>query len=143
MTTKASKPRGRPLKYTPETVTAITDALRLGLTRRDACVYGDISEETFSRWMDQHVDFVSAVEKAELHAKKSRVERIEKAGKRGTWQADAWLLERKYANEFGQRLYLKVSPEQDAVFKRHGVSASDIIEAAYLELAQRETVDKP
>lgn len=134
---------GRRSKYTPDVIDAIANALRLGMTRRDACVHGGIDDATFFRWMNNERDFRDIVEKAELHAKMSRVARITKAGANGTWQADAWMLERKYANEFGQRLYLKVSPEQDAVFKRHGVSASDIIEAAYLELAQRETVDKP
>lgn len=128
-------PRG---KYTPEAVQAICDALRLGLTRADACVHGGISDETFARWLRQHVEFMENVKKAELQAKMSRVARITQAGKNGTWQADAWVLERKYPDEFGQKLVIRVLPEQADILKKHGLSPHEAWLQFIQELANAE-----
>lgn len=56
---------GRPSKYTPEVVTTITTALREGDTRRAACIKAGISDETFSNWMQDNLDFLKAVNEAE------------------------------------------------------------------------------
>jgi len=42
---------GRPTKYNEETETRITQALRAGNTRRAACAYAGISQDTFANWL--------------------------------------------------------------------------------------------
>lgn len=140
-TKRTNAPRGRKTKYTEDTLAAIEKALKLGMTRRDSCVYGGIDDSTFCDWMNDRPEFNELVQKAETYAKLSRVERIEKAGKKGTWQADAWMLERKYANEFAQRLVVQITPEDAALLKQLGLSPSEAW-AALMQQA-RESVNKP
>lgn len=140
MTTKATgNPRGRRTKYTTENVDAIMKALRLGMTRRDAGVAGDIDESTFCDWINRRPEFAEAVQKAELYAKQSRVERIMKAGQKGTWQADAWMLERKYADEFAQRMVVRVEPNEAAILKKHGLTPAEAWAQLMQELARADT----
>lgn len=129
---------GRKTKYTPECVKAITDALALGMTRRDACVHGDISEDTFAVWLANRADFAEAVKKAEMVSKMSRLARITKAGKEGTWQADAWVLERKYPDEFGQKLTLRIDPEDMKVLRKHGLTPAEAWAGLMQELARAD-----
>lgn len=140
-TKRTNAPRGRKTKYTEDTLAAIEKALKLGMTRHDAAIHGDIDDSTFCVWLNEKPEFVDLVQKAETYAKLSRVERIEKAGKKGTWQADAWMLERKYANEFAQRLVVQITPEDAALLKQLGLSPSEAW-AALMQQA-RETVNKP
>ena len=123
---------GRPTKYTPDTVKAITDAIRVGCTYRLACQLAGISDETFARWQARYVDFVEAIKKADAECVAIRLSRISQAGKAGTWQADAWVLERRYANEFGNRTRLDVNIRQEAerLAEQVGVSADELLAEA-------------
>jgi hypothetical protein len=52
--------------------------------------------------IEPYAGFVAAVEKAEAAGVEERLSRIRKAAKAGAWQADAWLLERRYAQAYGR-----------------------------------------
>lgn len=127
---------GRKTKYDEATVRAITEALRLGMTRRDACIHGDISEDTFANWLARYSEFSDAVQKAEMQSKMSRLARITKAGTNGTWQADAWVLERKFPQEFAQRLVVQVTPEDAALLKKHGLTPGEAWQALMQQLTE-------
>lgn len=60
-------------------------------------------------------EFRDAVQEAEADAKVGALARIQKAGREGTWQADAWYLERKYPREFGRRIHEVSGPEGGSV----------------------------
>jgi len=96
--------RGAKGKYTPERVKAITDALRLGVTVEDACEYGDISAETFYKWLREKPDFAEAVKKSFASATVALVGRIRREAEEGAWQAAAWLLERRHPERWGRRV---------------------------------------
>jgi transposase-like protein len=100
----APRKRGQKGKYNPERVKAITDALRLGVTVEDACEYADISAETFYKWLREKTDFAEAVKKAFASATLALVGRIRKEADEGTWQAAAWLLERRHPERWGRRV---------------------------------------
>jgi hypothetical protein len=127
---------GRRTKYTPETVKAITDAISLGLSIKDACLRADVSVQTYARWSAQYVDFVDAIQKAESTCKLRKLARIEQAGQKGTWQADAWVLERKFPEEFAQRMTIRVTAEQAALLKQLGTTASEMFDAMLQEAAK-------
>lgn len=93
---------GRPTKYTPERVKAITDAIRVGATFRLACDYAGITEDTFARWRERYADFADAVKEAEGKGAIGWLAKIEAAANEGTWQAAAWKLERRYPSEYGR-----------------------------------------
>lgn len=96
-------PGGRPTKYTPETTTAILDAIRVGTPLTHACRYGGVSFETFNEWRKQYSEFSEQVKEAESEAVKGWLEHIETAARNGSWQAAAWKLERRYPQDFGRR----------------------------------------
>lgn len=87
----------------------IEDAIRLcraGLTDKDIAAYLGVAPETYSRWINhpktenQH-QLCQAMKKGEVERKATLVERIMEASD-DSWQAAAWLLERKYPQEFAK-----------------------------------------
>ncbi len=127
---------GRRTKYTPDTVDAICEAIRNGSTQHDAAVMAGVGKTVFYEWYSLKPEFAEAVEKAHADFKQKNVTAIRAAGIRadktghlsGSWQANAWLLERKYPEEFGQRMTLKLDPEQYEVLKRHGLTPRQAME---------------
>ena len=85
------------MKYRQELVTEICGYISGGSTNEDACALAGISEQTFYRWINEKSDFSELVKKALLAFKQTHVAAI--AGSKH-WQARAWLLERKFPNEF-------------------------------------------
>lgn len=99
---------GRRTKYTEETVTALTTALAAGATIQDACVHAGISDETYANWCAGKLEFLEAVKKAQAQARIGAIARIQKAGRGGTWQADAWYLERTDSANYGRKDTIKI-----------------------------------
>lgn len=129
---------GRKTKLTPETVKAVTDAIREGSTQDDAARLAGIARTTFYEWMNAKPEFADAVQKAHADFKRAQVKAIRAAGIRakkdahgevigteGSWQANAWLLERKYPEDFGQRMTYKLDPDQLAILARHGLTPKE------------------
>jgi len=136
----------RPTKATPETIKAICDEIRSGSSQDDAARLSDVNIGTFYRWMNTNREFSDAVQKAHADFKHANVLAIRAAGIRkdksgdlkGQWQANAWLLERKYSDEFGQKLTIKVTPEQASILKRYNKSASEVLEDFVQSLVKAE-----
>lgn len=120
--------KGPPSKLTDAVCTAIIEAMRTGCYKARAIEATGIGETTFYRWMEHGEADVEAgrktlagrlwegVQKAEAEAEVDLVARIRSAAedwednegrvRKGSWQAAAWLLERKYPARFGRRLEL-------------------------------------
>lgn len=124
----------RPTKYTPDVVKLITDAIRLGMTYRLACQYAGITEETFGNWQKRYLDFFDAVKKADADCVALRLARISAAGKAGTWQADAWTLERRYANEYGNKIRhdVNILREAERIAADNGLDVREVLAEAEL-----------
>lgn len=97
--------RGRRTKYTPDVVDRIEQALQLGASYRLACLYGGISEDTFGRWRDKKPEFAEIVARAEGIGAVQLLEAIDAAASAGNWRAAAWILERRYPEEYGRRVH--------------------------------------
>lgn len=106
--------RGRPPKYTPETVAKIIQAVEQGAPYRHACAYGGISEDTFAVWRNRYPDFSDAIKAAESRAVVGRLVRI-RVAESEHWQAAAWWLERKFPNEFGRTVQEHTGPNGSAL----------------------------
>lgn len=113
-TSRATKKPQRARKDTPETREKILNAIREGAPFRHACMFAGISEDTFMRWREIDPDFADQVKLAEgqftmVHLHNIRQHGLPIRNSRGdiiapgSWQASAWLLERKYPQEFGRR----------------------------------------
>ncbi len=97
------------MKYGPEKTEEICERLRNGSNRTDACLLSDISYQTFSRWMDDN-EFSEAIKKAEAVFKNKNIIIIQTAAQK-TWQAAAWLLERKYRGEYALQREEYINPD--------------------------------
>lgn len=95
---------GRRVKYTPETVTKLTDAIRLGATYALACHYAGIHIDTFMTWRNTKPEFSAAVKDAEGAGAVGWLRRIEQAATEGVWTAAAWKLERRYPQDYGRTI---------------------------------------
>lgn len=130
-------PRGRTTKLTPELQRNLCAVISAGNYVVTACNYVGIDPTTYSMWLQRgtgthptrpktklYVDFVEAVQKAEAQAEATRVARIAKAGQEGTWQADAWYLERRYPERWGRK-QLDVTSGGKPITGYVGVSPDD------------------
>jgi hypothetical protein len=100
---------GRPTLLTPDVQARIVKAIQAGMTYRLACQYGGIDDETFRHWKirgatgeEPYCGFLGAVKAAEAEGVRQNLARIEAAAEHGAWQASAWLLERRYPQEYGK-----------------------------------------
>jgi hypothetical protein len=83
--------RGRPALYKPETVERLLDALRAGLTHKQACLACGISQSTLANWREQFPDLESRMDAAREEARQKALEGIKAAGQKD-WRALAeWL----------------------------------------------------
>lgn len=76
------------------------------MTDKDIAAYLGVAPETYSRWInhprtDNQRQLCQAMKKGEVERKATLVGRIMDASD-DSWQAAAWLLERKYPQEFAK-----------------------------------------
>lgn len=95
-------------KASTTTIRIILDAIGDGLTQRDAAVLAGICEDTLSLWKRRDSDFSEQIRQKEIEFKRKQVGNITRAAER-SWQASAWLLERKYRDEYA----LKTKDDRD------------------------------
>jgi hypothetical protein len=105
--------RGSPTKLNERTAKRICAAVRRGNTRFDAALCAGIHVDTFLLWMRRgrqegsgfYYQFYQSVKKAEAQFVDDNIKVIQKA-KGKSWQAGAWLLERRRPDDFAQRARL-------------------------------------
>lgn len=101
---------GRPLKFTPERRAAILDAIGKRIPYILAAEANGICEDTLYDWLKQgrrdqnkgidseYARFSESIKKIELEKMHEHLECIKNKPER--WQADAWLLERRWWQHF-------------------------------------------
>ena len=93
---------GRKTKLTPEVQEELAKIIGAGHTHKSAYEYVGIDQNTFYRGMKKG-EFGDIIKRAESKAKIGFVERVKKASE-DTWQAAAWMLERRWPDEFAQKM---------------------------------------
>lgn len=139
---------GRKSKYTPEVLRAVCDAIREGNTQQDSAALAGIGVSTFHEWMAKYPEFAEGVEKAHADFKRANVAAIRAAGVRpqkdgtlkGQWQANAWLLERKYPDEYGQRVTIKISPADEELLKKYKLTPDKAWRMFMEDLASEQSI---
>jgi len=105
------KPTGRPPKITEEAVKALLLAIRAGNYMHVAAKHAGIHRATFDQWLrkganaahGKYKTFHDLIQKALADAETRNVAVIAGAAKK-SWQASAWLLERKYPKRWGRSI---------------------------------------
>lgn len=105
---------GRNSLYEPERVERILQALRDGNTHKTAAAIGGIATSTFYDWIKERVEFSEAVKKAEADSEAWHVQNIRRQAQ-STWQASAWMLERRNPSEFGRKDKLDVTSDDEKI----------------------------
>ena len=92
----------------------ILESLSQGHTNLAAIQHGLISESTFYRWKRDDPEFNDQVEQATRLGEAKLLEELKaSADEKSDWRAYAWLLERKFPNEYGNRQRIEVGPPQE------------------------------
>ena len=71
-----------------------------GLTNDDACLSAGVGRTAFYEKKKSSADFADNAKKAEIQFKLTHIQKI---AKDSSWQASAWLLERKFKGEFSKQ----------------------------------------
>ena len=95
---------GRRKKLTPELTAKLVEAIQIGCTYKHACEYAGIAVSTFYAWMengrnqkeDIFIEFLETIQKANSRSVIANLAIIQRAAKEGSWQASAWVLERRH-----------------------------------------------
>jgi len=135
---------GRTSKLTKGVHKVIVEALASGCYRETAAEHAGISTSTFYRWMEQgeadlehdvaspYRDFWEAIKKAEADAEVKAIKLIRAAAEEPrTWQAAAWLLERKKPAQWGRRTSLEHSGKIDTGDSR---KLANVIQAIFADV---------
>lgn len=112
---------GRPTKYNDEMAKSICDDIRGGMTQEDAAMLNGISVQTLHSWKKSNLNFLESLQKAWrqfehdnlLIIRQASVNLVSRDGntmlRRGTWQASAWLLERRLHEKYAMKWSGEVS----------------------------------
>jgi hypothetical protein len=108
---------GRPTKLDDLTAKRIADAVRLGAPWYLAAQAGGVGRSTLREWKakgdageEPYAAFLARLKSAEAEAATEALRVIQNAATNGTWQASAWLLERRYPKSFARRDARAVQP---------------------------------
>lgn len=99
------------MKYGPEITKEICGYLETGSNRTDSCILAGINFDTFRDWFKKFPEFSEAIKKAEVKFKQFNVMMVLKASEK-SWQAAAWMLERKFHEEFALKARDWKSPNE-------------------------------
>lgn len=105
--------RGRPHKFTEETVSTLLAAIRAGMPFHLAAAHAGIHESTFHEWQrgkfprgadkTLKAEFSERLTRAKGYAALRLLAFIQDAAPQD-WRAAAWMLERRYPEDFGKHV---------------------------------------
>src|SRR5208337_1587993 len=107
----------RPTKLTPELQQRIGDNIALGLTYSLASEAAGITYKTFNECMNRgkteksgkYHQFAQYIQKRNADAAKALLERLNSADAAGNYQVCMFILERRFPEDFGRRVYRKTN----------------------------------
>lgn len=110
-----------PIFADPEIRSDFLKAIKLGLSIEKACEYAGVNELTFYNYQNKaeedekagkkdtvYIKFIKEFKKARSACVIKHVLNISEASERGSWQASAWLLERRFSKDFAVKQEVNV-----------------------------------
>ena len=105
----------KPTKTKTAVKAEILENLRTGMTIKAAALLASISEKTFYNWRDADEVFLKDCEEAVRFAEAVLLERVKQlAMDKMDWRAFAWILEKRFPDDYGKRQELKVESTQSS-----------------------------
>ena len=133
----------RPTKLTPELQQRIGDNVAFGLTYSLATESVGITYKTLNDWLKKgrsstsgkYYQFFKYIQKRNADAAKALLERLNEAAKAGDTRIYMFILERRFPDEFGRRVYRKtnVVSESQNMIVDIAINDADGIRAQILE----------
>jgi abortive infection bacteriophage resistance protein len=107
----------RPSKLTLEIQQRIGENIALGLTYRLAAESAGLTYKTFNSWMNEgknstsgkYYHFSQHIKKCNADGALKLLERLNEAVKAGDTRICLWILERRFSEDFGRRVYRKTN----------------------------------
>ena len=107
----------RPSKLSSDITKRIGENIALGLPYSLAAEAAGITYQTFHEWhkkgknskSGEYFDFYKFIQKCNADAAKKCLERLNEAAKAGNCTVCMWILERRFPEEFGRRVYRKMN----------------------------------
>jgi hypothetical protein len=133
----------RPTKLTSEVKQKIGDGVSLGLTYALAASAAGVTYQSLNSWIKRgqieqsgkYYQFYKYIQKCNADAAKALLKRLNKAADAGNCQICMWILERRFSEDFGRRVYRKtnvVSDNQNVIVDI-AINDADGIRAQILE----------
>ena len=129
------RPRQRPTKFTAETVERLLNAIKVGLPYHLAADAAGISLATFNEWQrgeiarsaDKHLKayFLDELTRAKGTAALRNAAIVSKAATED-WRAAAWILERRFPQDFGKQA-LEISGPNSGPIQVEAVQLQKVI----------------
>ena len=98
----------------------LAQVISVGAYIEQACVFAGISSRQYRRWrelaekgVEPYASRWTEIEQSEAQAIVRNLFNIQNAANSGTWQASAWILERKYPDKFARKDFVQVSEGKD------------------------------
>jgi|SRR5208283_5255426 len=107
----------RPCKLTPEIQQRIGENIALGLTYRLAAESAGVTYKTLNEWNQKgqkeksgkYFEFPQYIQKCNADAAKALLERLNSLAKAGDTRICMFILERRFSEDFGRKLYKKTN----------------------------------
>lgn len=108
-------------KLTPQLQEQIGNNITLGMPLKFAAEAAGITEVTFYNWIKRgeneskgkFFEFAEHIKTCKAKAVQLHLKLITKAATDGSWQASAWILERRHPEEFGKRDRLELDGKME------------------------------
>ena len=107
----------RPTKLTDEVQQKIGDGVSLGLTHALAASAAGVTYQTFNQWMKlgrdstsgKYFEFYKHIEQRNAEGALRILQKLNDAAKAGNCQVCMFILERRFSEDFGRRVYRKTN----------------------------------
>jgi len=83
-----------------------------GLNNDDACASAGVSRSLFYKKTKEELDFLDRYKRAKIQFKLTHIRKI---ADNSSWQSSAWLLERKFAEEFVKKDHIDVTTQGEKI----------------------------
>jgi len=112
---KKRQRKRKPTKAQSKVREDLIENLRTGMTIEAACLLAGIGRTTYYRWLDEDEKWADECKSAVRFAEAVLLERVKQlAMDKMDWRAFAWILEKRFPDDYGKRQELKVESSQSS-----------------------------